>query len=102
MNFVSGVLSALINNDWKKDAQLTVEQFSSIEFIPFSPGDLSIIGVEYTLKGIFPEKDPTDHEIRGKQMFQVNIQTFNKSEVLGNLNIFLVQLFINNMKKIKC
>lgn len=36
-----------------------------------SPGVLNIIGVEYSLKPSFPDREPTDHEIRGKQYFQV-------------------------------
>ena len=33
-------------------------------------GTLNIIGLEYSLKALFPNKEPTDHQIRGKQYFQ--------------------------------
>lgn len=33
-------------------------------------GVLSLLGLEYSVKAVFPDKEPTDHEIRGKQYFQ--------------------------------
>ena len=30
-----------------------------------SPGKCNILGVEYSIKAMFPDKEPTDHEIRG-------------------------------------
>jgi len=59
----------------------TIEK-SSISRITFkitvhSPGELIIIGMEYSLKALFPEKDPTDHEIRGKQFFSVTGRRMN-------------------------
>ena len=33
--------------------------------------------MEYSLKALFPEKDPTDHEIRGKQLFQLTGRRMN-------------------------
>jgi len=38
---------------------------------PLTPGQLIITGVEYSLKAMFPDKEPTDHEIRGKQIFNI-------------------------------
>jgi len=35
-------------------------------------GVLSITGVEYSLKALFPDREPTDHQIRGKQYFQIS------------------------------
>ena len=29
------------------------------------------LGVEYSIKAMFPDKEPTDHEIRGKQIFSI-------------------------------
>ena len=39
----------------------------------YTPGELNIIGVEYMLKPLFPDREPTDHQIRGKQYIQVRI-----------------------------
>ena len=36
-----------------------------------SPGQLSITGLEYSVKALFPDKEPTDHEIRGKQVLVI-------------------------------
>ena len=30
-----------------------------------SPGKCNILGVEHSIKAMFPDKEPTDHEIRG-------------------------------------
>ena len=38
---------------------------------PLSPGRLSITGLEYSIKAMFPDKEPTDHEIRGKQVIVI-------------------------------
>ena len=38
---------------------------------PLSPGQLSITGLEYSVKALFPDKEPTDHEIRGKQVLVI-------------------------------
>jgi len=54
---------------------ITIEKSSKMEIrlevTPLSPGQLVILGVEYSLKAMFPDKEPTDHEIRGKQMFNI-------------------------------
>jgi len=36
-----------------------------------TPGKCHILGVEYSIKAMFPDKEPTDHEIRGKQIFSI-------------------------------
>ena len=41
-----------------------------------TPGELNIIGVEYMLKPLFPDREPTDHQIRGKQYIQVEFIIF--------------------------
>ena len=51
---------------------VTIEK-SSVSQLPFHvtalmPGQLIVTGVEYSLKALFPDKEPTDHEIRGKQV----------------------------------
>jgi hypothetical protein len=35
------------------------------------PGQLTLLGIEYSLKALFPDKEPTDHEVRGRQLFTV-------------------------------
>merc|ERR1719347_486604 len=54
---------------------ITIEKSSKSEITfqltPLSPGQLVIVGVEYSMKAMFPDKEPTDHEIRGKQIFNI-------------------------------
>ena len=44
-------------------------------------GQLNIVGVEYSIKAMFPDKEPTDHEIRGKQMFNITPPHVNNVKV---------------------
>jgi len=54
---------------------ITIEKSSKSEITfklrALSSGQLVIMGVEYSLKALFPDKEPTDHEIRGKQIFNI-------------------------------
>ena len=54
---------------------VTIESKASqnvlFEISAASVGKLCIIGVEYSVKALFLDKEPTDHDIRGKQYFQV-------------------------------
>ena len=47
------------------------KQEVSIQFKASTAGLVVVQGVEYTLRALFPDKEPTDHEIRGKQMFNI-------------------------------
>lgn len=46
-------------------AQLT------FQLTPLTLGQLIIAGVEYSLKAMFPDMEPTDNEIRGEQIFNI-------------------------------
>ena len=35
------------------------------------PGQLVITGLEYSVQAVFPDREPTDHEIRGKQLLSI-------------------------------
>ena len=61
---------------------ITIEKSSKSEITfklrALSSGQLVIMGVEYSLKALFPDKEPTDHEIRGKQVTLISIRgSFN-------------------------
>ena len=43
----------------------------TFQLTALSPGQLTITGLEYSLKALFPDKEPTDHEIRGKQVLVI-------------------------------
>ena len=51
-----------------------------------SPGQLTLVGVEYSIKAMFPDKEPTDHEIRGKQMFSITPPHVNSVKDRKNLS----------------
>lgn len=44
----------------------------NLQIVGHSTGILNIIGVEYSLKALFAHREPTDHQIRGKQYFQIS------------------------------
>jgi len=54
---------------------VTIEKSSlsqlTFQLTVLTPGQLTLTGVEYSLKAMFPDKEPTDHEIRGKQIFSI-------------------------------
>jgi len=54
---------------------VTIEKSSqsqlTFQLTVLTPGQLTVTGVEYSLKAMFPDKEPTDHEIRGKQIFSI-------------------------------
>ena len=43
-----------------------------------------LLGAEYSVKALFPDKEPTDHEVRGKQLFSIQPPHLNTSS--GNKN----------------
>ena len=47
------------------------KQEVSIQFKASTAGLVVVQGVEYTLRALFPDKEPTDHEIKGKQMLNI-------------------------------
>ena len=49
-----------------------------------SAGELVVLGAEYSVKALFPDKEPTDHEVRGKQLFSIQPPHLNTSS--GNKN----------------
>ena len=49
-----------------------------------SAGELVLLGAEYSVKALFPDKEPTDHEVRGKQLFSIQPPHLNTSS--GNKN----------------
>ena len=49
-----------------------------------STGELVVLGAEYSVKALFPDKEPTDHEVRGKQLFSIQPPHLNTSS--GNKN----------------
>ena len=54
---------------------ITMEKSSQSELAfqltALAPGQLVITGAEYRLKAMIPDKEPTDHEIRGKQVSEM-------------------------------
>jgi len=62
------------------------------------PGKLNIIGLEYSIKALFLDREPTDHEIRGKQYFQISGPRINTIKdhktriVYGTDNRFSIQI----------
>ena len=42
-----------------------------MQFKATKPGVVVVQGVEYILRALFPDKEPTDHEIKGKQLLNI-------------------------------
>merc|ERR1719370_2186125 len=42
-----------------------------LQFKATKPGVVVVQGVEYILRALFPDKEPTDHEIKGKQLLNI-------------------------------
>ena len=56
----------------------------TFQLTPLTPGQLTVTGVEYTLKAIFSDEEPTDTEIRRKQMFNTSPPHFNSERDRNN------------------
>ena len=49
-----------------------------LKLTPRKTGILNILGLEYSLKALFADREPTDHQIRGKQYFQARSSPYTK------------------------
>ena len=69
----SYVNTGIIDNTSLEKNSNTILEF---QLTPLKPGFLQVIGIEYSLKALFPDKEPTDHEIRGKQVRRKFIKSY--------------------------
>lgn len=65
---VSCIKAEVIDNvKLEKETPLVLD----FKLTPLRPGELSIHGIEYTLKALFPQSESTDYTIKGKQALKV-------------------------------
>ena len=62
------VKSQVVESVLLSDTKVTVLELG---FMPLQPGELEIVGVEFSLKAQFPQSESTDYTIRGRQFLSV-------------------------------